>query len=233
MPRPWLVIPMVAACALAVAGEPKEEPRSIYVTAPIEVAADGHAEIGEFEGASPPLAQLARTLLSRQRYLPAKRAGVPVPSRSHVAAILMLTPAGERFEVSLGSVRVGPRAQKWRRPDYSPDVARRSGIVERMVLLRIQVNEEGRPVASTVVTPTERIFERDAIKTVRDWRFDPLLIAGKPAAYEVIQPFWFHEYRKGKLPAFQCPANDSIPRADAQDGCQEAVEVTGVWVRNM
>jgi hypothetical protein len=49
----------------------------------------------------------------------------------------------------------------------------------------------------------------------------------------VIQPFWFHEYKKGKLPAFQCPTNDTIPRADTQNDCQEPVEVTGLRIRGI
>jgi len=66
----------------------------------------------------------------------------------------------------------------------------------------------------------------------RDWRFDPLLIDSKPVAYEVIQPVWFHEYKKERLDvsSFQCPSNDFIPRADAQNGCQEPVEVTGMRI---
>jgi len=230
MHRFWLALLAGLASTTAISAELKEEPQIVDVTAPIEIAADGHAEIGEIEGASEKLAQFARTLLSKQRYLPAQREGKPVTSSSSVVAELLLVPAGDRFEVSLGSVRVGPRAQHFSRPDYSPDVAVRKGIIERVVLLRIKVDEEGRPVASTVVAPTERTFERDAIRAVRNWRFDQLLIDGEPVAYEVIQPFWFHEYKKGNVPAFQCPTNDTIPRADTQNDCQEPVEVTGLRV---
>jgi len=94
------------------------------------------------------LAQLARTLLSKRRYLPAQREQKPVASKWNVTAILVLQPVGDEFEVSLGSVWVGSRAQKLRPPDYSPQMAR-LGLVDRVVQLRIQVDEEGRPVATT------------------------------------------------------------------------------------
>jgi hypothetical protein len=222
--RLWLAVSMAAACAAAASDELKEAPRSIHVAAPIDVAADGHAEIGEIEGVSPQLAQVARTSLARQRYLPAYRAGVPVASRSRVEATLELAPAGERFEVSLGSVWVGPRVRHFLLPDYPPDMARLGK--EDVFLLRIQAGPERRAISSALASPTERAFEQAAIRAVRDWRFDQLLIDGKPVSYEVIQPFWFHRYAGNPaVPELQCPPVDSTPRGRDQKNCLEYVEI--------
>jgi len=223
--RFWLTILAVIAAAPAFAAESKEAARRVYVSAPIEVAADGHAEIGEVEGVSGQLAQFARTLLSTQRYLPARREGQPVVSSTRVELALNLVPVGDRFEISLASVRVGPPGRHLYPPDYPVDMARRGK--ESVVLLRVQVGPEGRAIDSAAIAPTDRAFAQAAIRASRDWRFDPLLIDGKPASYEVIQPVWFHERerRQPPTPDFQCPSSDSVPRAEGHTACRDHIEV--------
>lgn len=205
------------------AAEEAEE-LGVRVSAPIEIGTDGQAEIGEIKGASGPLAAQAKALLATTRYLPARRGGQPVSSRTQVLATVLLVPVGDEFQVSLRSVQVGPIGSRLRPPAYPPEMARRSkhGVVE----LRVQVSPDGSVLQATAMEATDPAFEQAAIRVSRTWKFEPLLIDGKPAAYEVIQPVWFHGMEKQVVkPEFRCPTNDSTPRWENQGGCMDYIEV--------
>ncbi|QNP41766.1 energy transducer TonB [Lysobacter solisilvae (ex Woo and Kim 2020)] len=210
---------------LSAAEGKQAEELGLRVSAPIEIGADGRAEIGEIKGASGPLAEQAKALLAAARYLPARRDGQPVSSRTRVGAMLVLTPVGDEFEVSLRWAEVGPSGVRLSPPNYPTEMARRGrhGIAE----LRILVGPDGGVLNANTVTATDPAFEQAAIKASRTWKYTPLLIEGQPAVYEVIQPLWFHGMKKqAAQPEFRCPSSDSTPRWEGQGSCMDHIEIT-------
>jgi periplasmic protein TonB len=66
-------------------------------------------------------------------------------------------------------------------PEYPADAARsgKQGSVEIAFL----VTPDGRIAEPTVVTSSDRVFERPALAAVRRWRYDPRIEDGKPVEW--------------------------------------------------
>jgi len=205
----------------------KSKVKRIWVKAPITVEADGRAVIGEITGAKEALTNAVRELLSKARYVPARRNGVAVASSTLARAEIVLTPAeGDRFAIGLGDIHLGTHAKKAFPPRYPDDMARhnKSGSVE----LRLRVGADGKVTVLRTVAATNSAFEEAAIKSVKGWRMEPQLIEGIPAEVEVSQPFLFRAHPKAAEvePVFQCAWDESRPRWENQRvGCLDRWEV--------
>ena len=202
-----------------------DKPKQVWIDAPIMIGADGTASIGELKGATGALSEAAREALARARYLPARRDGSPVASGTHVTAILVLTPAGaDDYSISLKDINLAPAGLTVAPPRYPVDMVRgnRSGDVE----LRLRIGVDGKPVYLRTVSSSHQAFEKAAIASMKQWKFEPQQVAGQPVEVEVSQPVRF--FPRGQPPAapsFECAWDEARPRWEKQTGCLNAVEV--------
>jgi TonB family protein len=102
-----------------------------------------------------------------------------------VAAFLLVAavvaggaPADE--PIRLGPSSEEPRLVKFVRPEH-PDVAKRAGL-GGVVVIECTVNPDGR-VADASALRGEPPLSEAAIKAVKKWRYEPLVVDGKPRAF--------------------------------------------------
>ena len=201
-----------------------DEAKKIWIGAPIAIAADGKADVGEVKGVSGALLGTAREALAKARYLPARRNGSPVASSTHVTAMLVLTPAGpDDYSISLDNINLAPTGLFVSPPLYPAEMVRsnRSGDVE----LRLRIGVDGKPVYLRTVSSSDRAFEKAAIESTKRWKFEPQRIAGQPVEVEVSQTFRFFPMKKApEARSFECAWDESRPRWEGQSGCLSDVE---------
>ncbi len=58
-------------------------------------------------------------------------------------------------------------------------------------MVKLLVGEDGSVLERSAVDATNEQFSRAALKAARDWRFEPLLIDGRPARGEIYLPTSF------------------------------------------
>jgi TonB family protein len=203
----------------------QDKPKEIWIHAPIEIAADGKAQIGELKGVSGALSAMAKQALTNSRFLPAHRNGAAVVSSTHLTAILVLTPVrADDYSISLKDINLAPTGLAVAPPLYPADMVRgnRSGDVE----LRLRIGVDGKPVYLRTVSSSHQAFEKAAIASMKRWKFEPQRIAGRPVEVEVSQPVRF--FPRGQPPvarSFECAWDEARPRWEKQTGCLNAVEV--------
>jgi len=216
---------LVFAAAWLSAAHAQDKPKEVWIHAPIEIAADGTAQIGELKGVSGALSGMAKQVLVKSRFLPARRNGAAVASSTHVTAILVLTPVGtDDYSISLKDINLAPTGITVAPPRYPVDMVRgnRSGDVE----LRLRIGIDGKPLYLRTVSSSDQAFEKAAIASMKRWKFEPQQIAGQPVEVEVSQPVRF--FPGGHPPAarsFECAWDEARPRWEKQTGCLNAVEV--------
>ena len=56
--------------------------------------------------------------------------------------------------------------------------------IEGYVVIRFNIDEKGRPVDLEVIEATpKRVFEREAVKALKQWRYQPMLEQGQPVTH--------------------------------------------------
>ena len=140
-------------------GKPGSVPGQVFDPLPAPLPAGESAASG-METDAPPPAQAPR--IDQHRSVPeAAPAASPTPQQAPAAAVAMRE----------------PRLVTAPAPDYPPAALRANQSGE--VLLRIEVQADGRPGAITVVSSSRhRALDQAAIRAVRRWRFEPALRDG-------------------------------------------------------
>jgi len=101
---------------------------------------------------------------------------------------------GRKLELLFGGARVDPDEQQRKlvqsvRPVY-PDVAKQAGI-EGTVRLKVHITKDGN-VDSVKVLSGEPVLAHAAAEAVRQWRYQPTLVDGKPVAVVTTVTVEFH-----------------------------------------
>jgi TonB family protein len=177
------------------------------------------------KGVKGALSEVARKALAEARFLPARRNGAAVASATHLAAVLMLVPTGsDDYSITLQDINLAPALLAVTPPRYPADMVRkgRSGDVQ----LSLRIGIDGKPVYLRTVSSSDPAFERAAIESIRQWKFEPARIAGERVETEVSQPFRF--FPKSHVPearSFECAWDEQRPRWEKQSACLDLVEV--------
>jgi TonB family protein len=98
-------------------------------------------------------------------------------------------PSTSTLTFRVGGGVSAPRAIYAPDPEYSEE-ARRDGI-EGTCLLSLIVGPDGRPRDIRVQKVIGHGLDEKAIEAVRQWKFEPALLGGKPVAVQVIVEGWF------------------------------------------
>jgi TonB family protein len=129
-----------------------------------------------------------------------------------------------------GATRIGPGITPPRllhkiEPEYSPDA--RADHIQGTVVLQLAVDEKGRPVGITVISPLGFGLDERAQAAVEKWEFVPGVKDGKPvkilATIEVNFRFpevWFDERAERQRTSFNL-ALQTLKRADASTSAIE------------
>ena len=223
-----LRLALAAAAFLGTGGALAADTRDRWpFSAPVTVAADGSADLGDVEGVSGPLAEIVQAALAELPYVPATVEGVPVESTVLVDGVAALVPVGDQFEVVLEDVTTQPRLVAWRPADFPlPSLRARQGGVVTLVL---RVDGNGRVTDTAVVDGTDSGLADAARTAVADWRFRPP-IEGRP--FEVGATFWFHgNWEAPVVPESGCTLLPAAAHLPGDDGCLRVTETTGAAVR--
>jgi TonB family protein len=84
------------------------------------------------------------------------------------------------FEVAAGARVALPRPDRTPPPDY-PEGARAAGIAGP-VILQVVVDRQGRPSSPLVLDSPSPVLAWAAAEAVREWRFEPAELGGRPVA---------------------------------------------------
>ncbi len=91
---------------------------------------------------------------------------------------------------------------------YYPELAQKAGI-EGRVILKIWVDEQGKPRDVTILKSDAEIFDRPAVEAAMKYRFTPAMLGKKPVGVWVVIPFTF-KLKESKSPA-EKPEETSAP----------------------
>lgn len=100
---------------------------------------------------------------------------------------------------------VKPRAIKEVKPQYTPE-AMRAG-VQGSVLLNCEVRADGTVGDVRVTKPLDRGLDEQAVKAVKQWRFKPGTLDGKPVPVRVSIEMTFTLRSSGQNPTLPKPPN--------------------------
>jgi protein TonB len=84
---------------------------------------------------------------------------------------------------ALGKQVMPPRVIKRVNPDYPEELRRKK--ISGAVAVEFVVSENGKPEELTVKHSSNHIFDRLAVDAVKQWRFEPARVDGKPAPVHV------------------------------------------------
>jgi TonB family protein len=218
---------MLGICLLASTAEAagKGDVRHAWISAPIEVSANGEPTIGRVEGIDEKASARVADFLARRRYLPAERDGGPVSASAQLTAKLVLTPSEDSYAATLEDLHVGPRVERLVPPRYPSAMLqkRKSGYVE----LRLAVSENGAIAQMETVATSDKAFDSAAREALRKTRFEPIRIEGAPVATDVSALVLFRLERE-PVPSYApaCAIDRRQPRSEGQNGCMSTIEVT-------
>jgi TonB family protein len=82
-------------------------------------------------------------------------------------------------------------------PDYPKEALKDS--LEGTVMVKVRVNESGRVIYAKIETTDNTIFNNDALKAARKWRFTPAILKGRPAKVWISIPFHFSLHPKKSI----------------------------------
>ncbi|CZF83165.1 transport protein TonB [Grimontia celer] len=99
---------------------------------------------------------------------------MPAIKAAPAPAVGELTPSfGQGNQAAMPLVRV--------QPSYPAKALRRG--IEGYVIVSFTINQEGRPTGMKVIEASpKRIFDREALRALKKWKYTPLLIDGKPVS---------------------------------------------------
>lgn len=217
----------LALClAAATTGQAASPDRGLQGTfsAPVTVAADGRATIGQIDGIQGALATAVRSQLAAMRFVPARVGDSAVDVRSHLVGGVLLEPRGDgEFDVRLQGVALAPRLVRVQTPRYPPTRLRQGA--SDLVELLVRVGADGRIEAVRTVASTHRDVEKAVRQVLPRWRFEPM---ADVEAIEVVVPVWFHAGSADVAPpTFTCARVPGQAYAEDQSGCMDLIEVFG------
>lgn len=217
---------LLAAAAASTAGTVPPESRSAPFHGMVNVAEDGRLRVERIEGVSGALADAVRSQLETRPAKPAVRDGRAVAMQAPVAGRVVLTPAGDDFDVSIDGVTLRPAAISRVPVLYPVEFLRneRAGWVE----VEFALDAGGAPVDITAIGTSHAGFSKALTQPLKRWRFST-------DAVEVGRRFRlaarFGTDAKQPTPDFQCPVDPAYPHFDGPDGCVDTVSIHGSRVR--
>jgi TonB family protein len=130
-----------------------------------------------------------RERIAQWRFSPVLGNGEPAAATVNLYVELLIEEAGEKLRFRIREAGTNLRVVEARPPRY-PASELRAGRGGHAVL-KLLVGEDGRVLQSSAVDASNEQFSKAALKAARYWRYQPLLIAGKPARGEIYVPTSF------------------------------------------
>ncbi len=96
---------------------------------------------------------------------------------------------GNPYLFSAGGLDKVPSIIEYAEVEYPPEARR--GIVEGEVIVKILISRGGRVEAAEVMRSSAKVLEDAVLKAVRQWRFEPPTVRGRPVELWMITPFRF------------------------------------------
>lgn len=124
---------------------------------------------------------------------PAKQQAPPQPAAQTPSQQMAPAPAAKQPEAPASqpfvAVEKEPKIVKLERPTL-PDVALRSGLTGKVVV-KVQIDAQGKPTQATILTSTNHIFDECVIKAVMSSTYQPGMMSTGPVATWMSIPFVF------------------------------------------
>lgn len=218
-----LLLLLILWASLSLAKAEDAEVKSAWFNADLTVDAEGAPGIGQIQGVTGSLADMVRERLSQMPYVPAQSDGNPVASSATIRGKLILTPVdGDKFDVRLDEVAVGPASVRSVPIAYPPERARAHAAGHVEILLTI--DGAGEVSDLQVVSSSHRDFEKVVSDAFRKWRFTP----GLPAPIKAPVTVVFHMANQQPPDVqFECTLDPGRLHVSGQGGCVEQLMVTG------
>lgn len=139
---------------------------------------------------SPAFAAALRHEIATWAFEPARIDGAAVASRTHLGLHLQARERADgRAGVELVSVGNGPRLVDKKRMRYPSEALRRS--IHGTVILTLTVAPDGSVAEIVADDEAHPVLRRAALRSGRDWRFEPEQVAGQPVATRIRAPVVF------------------------------------------
>jgi TonB family protein len=151
-----------------------------------EVSVDAAGNVTAVKNAPPGLEHAFTVAVKNWRFAPARRGGVPVAAEVRMPFVIVTD--GSAGEFGDGK-RTLPRATLQQPPRY-PMAMRASGM-RGEVLVDFLVDIEGRVRNPYVVRSLNPSFDEPAVDAVRQWRFEPGTVGGRPVTTHMQVPVVF------------------------------------------
>jgi hypothetical protein len=188
----WLVaLPLAATAAMP--------PQMLVFRVSVDAGGRVVAATPLDERAAPALRQAAEAYARKLVFTPARKAGAPVPSQTHLSLVLATRPAGDgRFALYLERAVSGPGVAKLVLP---PKPKLRGEGQHATVIARVDVGANGEPDMDSFEPVSVKLREDfgnsearflDAVRvSVRHTRFLPDLVDGAPVPARLTLPYRF------------------------------------------
>lgn len=219
---------LMITCSLVVPqawGNDPNAPLQGWFSGEVTVRADGRADLGPLSGVQGKVAELVKDEVSRLKFVPAQRSGVPATTVSSLRGKILLLPAEkDTFALALEHVSlmpVGSTPVEHTPPLYPRHMVRRgkAGAVEML----LQVDARGRVAEATTIMSTDPAFEKAVRDAARQWKFLP---TGEETVFTVPVLFRMPGTRDDRLPAFQCAVLARNAHIAGQLGCVDRIEMS-------
>ena len=206
-------------------GAAASPPDSVWIHAPVKVSAVGNATIGTLDGASGALEAYVRSELAKRRFIPAMIDGQAREAESLLTVLVSVKPRGDDYDVRIEQAYLSPGTKRVRPPRYPARMfeSHKTGYSE----IRVAIAPDGNVERIVSASATEPAFEQSARDALRDARFEPVRVDGKPISSEASVQFFFKIERE-PLPDFKpsCRVDIRQPIIEGQNGCIAPIEVS-------
>jgi TonB family protein len=180
-----------------------------YKWATVDVDDGGRIIAIELEsGLTPAFEAALRREIGSWAFEPARIDGAAVASRTHLGVQLRAHDRGDgRAGVEVVAVSNGPRPYGKQEMRYPEDALRRR--IQGAVVFTLTVTPEGTAENIVADDNAHPLLSRAALRSVRNWQFQPEQVAGQPVATRIRLPVAFC------IPALNQPCHAPVPSVGA------------------
>jgi TonB family protein len=160
------------------------------INAALDLDAQGQLTDLRFRDELPPqLEEPLRQRIAQWHFSPVLANGVPSAATVNLFVSLLIEDVGDKLRFRIREAGTNLHSVDARPPRYPAGELRagRGGYA----VVKLLVGEDGRVLERSTVDATNEQFSKAALKAARDWRFEPLLINGRPARGEIYLPISF------------------------------------------